>query len=172
MYTLKENEKKTPAIFYTADALFHGEVITTKVVRVNIWLRSDSAPKYAQILNTQMISLTGNGHSAKFDELFLPVNRIIAYHPAPGVESELDYSENEPNRRMAPLQVYGPSFLTFKGEGRISTQTEFGATLEVGRTAWLSFYNVSISTPNMPKMQLNVPMLLMRPDYFAFNPAY
>lgn len=169
MYTLKENEKTTPTMFYTSEALFHGEVVTTKIIRINIWLRSDSAPKYAQILNAQMISLTGNGYSMKFDEVFVPVDQIVAYHAAPGVEIELDYNEGEPNRRMAPLRVIGPAFLTFTGQTRISTQTEFGATLEVGRTSWLSLYDIAISTPNMPKMRLQTPMLLLRPEKFSFT---
>ncbi len=169
MYTLKENEKTTPAMFYTSDALFHGEVVTTKIIRVNIWLRSDNAPKYAQLLNTQMISLTGNGYSAKFDELFIPIDQVVAYHAAPDIEIELDYNENEPNRRMAPLKVIGPSFLTFVGETRVSTQTEFSATLEVSRSSWISLYDTAISTPNMPKMHIQAPMLLLRPEKFSFN---
>jgi len=168
MYTVKENEKTTPAMFYTRDALFHGEVVTTKIIRVNIWLRSDSAPKYAQLLNAQMISLSGNGYTGKFDEIFVPIDQVVAYHAAPDVEIELDYIENEPNRRMAPLKVIGPSFLTFTGETRISTQTEFSSTLEVGRSSWLSLYDSTISTPNMPKMRVQAPMLLLRPEAFSF----
>lgn len=170
MYTLKDNEKLTPVMFYTEDALIHGKVVTTKIVRINIWLRSDSAPKYAHILDAQVISLTGNGKSMKFDEIFVPVEQTIAYHAAPSVEIELDYMENEPNRHMVPIKAVSKSFLTLSGENRISTQTEFGTTLEVGRTSWLSLYNVAISTPNMPQMRLEVPMLLMRPEAFIFAP--
>lgn len=169
MYTLKENEKTTPSMFYTRDALFHGDVVTTKIIRINIWLRSDSAPKYAQLLNAQMISLSGNGYTGKFDEIFVPVDQIVAYHAAPGIEIELDYNANEPNRRMAPLKAIGPSFLTFTGETRISTQTEFGASLEVARSAWLSLYDSTVSTPNVPKMRVQAPMLLLRPEAFSFN---
>jgi hypothetical protein len=169
MYTLKEIEKKTPAMFYTADTLFHGEVVTAKIVRVNIWLRTDNAPKYIHILNAQMISLAGNGHAVKLDELFLPTDQVIAYHPAPGVEGDLDYNENEPNRKMLPIQVFGPSFLTFHAENRISTQTDFGNTLESGRSNWISLYNITVSSPNLPKMSLQVPMLLLRPQWFSFG---
>lgn len=170
MYELKSNEKITPAMFYTANALFHGEVVTTTVVRVNIWLRSDSAPKYIHMLNAQMLSLSGNGQTMKLNEVFLPTATVIAYHAAPSVEIELDYMENEPNRRMVPVKVIGPSFLTISGENRISTQTDFGTTLEVGRTNWLSLYNIAVSSPNIPKMRLEAPMLLMRPESFNFAP--
>lgn len=169
MYTLKENETKTPAIFYTSDTLYLGEVVTTKIVRVNIWLRTESAPKYAQLQNAQMISMSSAAQSIKLDEVFVPVDRIVAYHVMPEIEVEMDYIENEPNRRMLPVQAFGPSFLTFKGENRVSTQTDFSVTLEVGRTQWLSLYNMSISTPHLPKMHLQAPMLLLRPEFFAFS---
>ena len=169
MYILKENEKKTPAIFYISDTLFLGEVITTKIVRVNIWLRTESAPKYVRLQNVQMISLSSAAQSIKLDEAYVPVDQIIAYHVTPEVEVQIDYNENEPNRRMLPMQAFGPSFLTFKGENRISSQTDFGVTLEVGRTQWLSLYNTSISTPYLPKMHLQTPMLLLRPEFFTFS---
>lgn len=170
MYELKDNEKITPAMFYTSDALIHGKVVTTKIVRVNIWLRSDSAPKYVHLLDAQMIDLTGKGKSMRFNELFIPVAEIVAYHPAPDVEIELDYLADEPNRRMLSTKAIGKFFLTFSGESRISTQTEFGTTLEVGRSSWLSLYNASISSPNMPQMRLEIPMMLLRPECFIFSP--
>jgi len=170
MYELKENEKTTPAIFYTSDSLFHGEVITTNIVRVNIWLRSDSAPKYVHLLNAQQMSLTGGGQSVKYNEVFVATKQIIAYHVAQNVDIELDYLENEPSRQMVPTIIVGPSFLTIQGESRISTQTDFGNTLEVGRTSWLSIYSASVSTPNMPKMKIQAEMLLLRPEAFSFSP--
>lgn len=170
MYELKDNEVATPAMFYTANALFHGEVITTKVVRVNIWLRSDSAPNFIHLLNAEMISLTGSGQTMKLNEAFLPTDSVIAYHTAPGVEIKLDYTGNEPNRRMMPIKLVGSSLLTIVGENRISTQTELGTTLEVGRTSWLSLYNIAVSTPNIPKMRLEAPMILIRPEAFTFAP--
>lgn len=170
MYQLKDNEKVTPAMFYTADALFHGNVVTTEIVRINIWLRSDSAPKYIHLLNAQQIPLTGNHQPLKFDEIFVPTPQVIAYHAAPNVEIELDYMENEPNRRMLSITIISPSLLTIQGESRISTQTDFGASMEVGRSSWLSIYYAAISTPKMPKMQIQAQMLLLRPEAFAFAP--
>lgn len=170
MYELKNNEKVTPAMFYTANALFHGKVISTEIVRINIWLRSDSAPKYVHLLNAQQISLIGGGESAKFEEIFISTSEIIAYHVAPNIEIELDYLENEPNRQMAQTLAITPSFLSIQGESRISTQTEFGTTLEVGRSTWLSLYNVTISTPKVPKMSVQAEMLLLRPEAFSFVP--
>ena len=78
MYTLKDNEKTTPAMFYTHDALFHGDVITAEMARVNIGLRSESAPKYIHMLSAQMISLNGNGRIMPFNEVFIPTAEIIA----------------------------------------------------------------------------------------------
>jgi hypothetical protein len=170
MYSLKNNEILTPAMFYTADSLYHGQVVTTEIVRVNIWLRSDSAPKYVHLLNAQQISLTGVGQSLKFNEVFVPTSKIIAYHVAPNVEIELDYLENEPNRHMVPTIVVSPSLLTIQGDSRISTQTDFGTTLEVGRSTWLSLYKATISTPKVPKMSVQTEMVLIRPNDFAFAP--
>lgn len=170
MYELKDNESLAQAMFYTADALIHGEAVITGAIRVNIWFRTDSVPKYVHILNAQMISLTGNGHTMKFSEIFIPIDLIIAYHAAPSVEIDMDYSEDEPHRRMLPIKALGPSSLIVSGESRISMHTEFGTTLEVSRTSWLSLYNIAISNPNLPKMRLEAPMMLLRPEAFSFAP--
>lgn len=169
MYELKEHEKVTPAMFYTGDALYHGNVVTTKIVRVNIWLQSDSAPKYIHLLDAQQIPFGSNMPSLKYDEIFFPAAQVIAYHVAQNVEIELDYAENEPNRRMVQTRIVSPSLLTLQGESRISTQTDFGTTLEVGRSSWLSLYNATISTPKLPKMRVQAEMLLLRPEFFSFS---
>lgn len=171
MYTLKNNEKQTPVVIYTSNALIHGEVVTTEIVRVNIWLRTDNAPNYAHLLNAQIISLAGTTgvKTLKFDDIYVPTNEIIAYHVAPGVEIDLDYMENEVNRRMVPVQAISPELFTLKAEMRISTQTEMGVTLEVGKTRWLSLYNISISNPHLPTMVIQTPMMLIRPEKFSFG---
>ncbi len=170
MYELKDNEKVTPTIFYTSDNIIRGDLISMEIVRVNIWLRANSAPKYVHLLNAQMISLTGNGKIIKADEIFVPVHTIIAYHTAPNQAFELDYQENEANRQMVAVKAVAQSMLNISGKNRISTQTELGTTLEVGRTKWYSLYDVTIATPNIPNMHLTAPMILLRPEHFAFIP--
>ena len=42
MYTPGSDEKLTPVMIYTSDALVRGEVVTKQnVLRVNIWLRTE-----------------------------------------------------------------------------------------------------------------------------------
>ena len=47
-------------MLYTQDTLVRGDVVTTpNVHRVNIWLRTDGAPKYMHILKPQVIVFGG-----------------------------------------------------------------------------------------------------------------
>ena len=60
MYVLRPDEKTTPVMIYTRDSLVRGEVVTKQsVLRVNIWLRTDGAPKYMHVLKPQVIVFDG-----------------------------------------------------------------------------------------------------------------
>jgi hypothetical protein len=168
MYTLQENEKTTPVVAYTENSFIYGDLVTTKVVRVNIWLRTDSAPKYLHLLHAQVSRMSGSVKTLKFEEIFFPVNDLIGFHLAPGVESPLDYEEGEANRRMLPVQALVGAF-TIRASARISTQTEFKTALEVSRSSWFSLYDATISSPYLPQMKMQVPMLIVRPEHAAFS---
>ncbi|OQX65077.1 MAG: hypothetical protein B5M51_01830 [Anaerolinea sp. 4484_236] len=169
MYVLKPNEKVTPVMAYTQNALIHGKVVTKEVVRINIWLRTEGAPNYLHLLDAQMIYLGGSAvKSFKYVEMFFPKERVIGFHPAPGVESELDYSEDEQNRQMTSVSVLLGSFLC-KSKIRISSQTSFAASLEVARTDWLTIYDAKITNSYLPKMDVKVPLLLIRPNQAVFG---
>ncbi len=168
MQDISENQKITPVMVYTEDALYHGKIITKKIVRTNIFLRTEGAPTYLQLYEAQMIRPGTTIKTKKFDELFVPVNAIICFHAAPNTETELDYDSYEENRRMMPVTVALGSFL-FNCTIRISTQTELSASLEVSRMNWLSLYEASISNPYLPKMNVQVPMLIARPEKATFG---
>ena len=170
MYVLKPNEKTTPVMVYTRDALIHGKVVTKEAVRVNIWLRTEGAPNYLHLLEAQMIHFGGSAaKSFKYVEMFFPKEQVIGFHPAPGVESELDYGEDElANRQMTEVNVLLGSFAC-KSKIRVSSQTSFGNSLEVARTEWMSIYDAEITNPYLPKMDVQVPLLLIRPDQAVFG---
>ena len=148
MYILRPDEKTTPATLYTQDTLVRGDVITTQnVLRVNIWPRTDGAPKYMHILKPHVIVFGGSPVKAlSFAEIYFPSSQLIAFHTMPPTNEPLDYEENEANRMMQDVEVLAGTFV-MKGKIRISTQTELAASLEMARVAWMSLYEVTISNP-------------------------
>jgi hypothetical protein len=170
MYILRPDEKTTPATLYTQDTLVRGDVITThNVQRVNIWPRTDGAPKYMHILKPQVIVFGGSPVKAlSFEEIYFPSSQLIAFHTMPPTDEPLDYEENEANRMMQDVEVLAGTFV-MKGKIRISTQTELAASLEMARVAWMSLYEVTITNPYLPQMPaLQVPMALVNPSHVAF----
>ena len=168
MYILKNNEKATPVMVYTESTLIHGQVVTTEFLRVNIWLRTEGAPKYIHMLNAQMIYPGAAVKTVKFDEIFIPTGEIIGFHVAPGVEVELDYDPGEANRMVIAVSAIAGSFV-IKSQMRISSQTELRTSLEVARTNWLSLYEAQITNPFLPQMNVQVPMLLVQPEKVPFG---
>jgi len=173
MYILRPDEKTTPVMLYTHDTLVRGDAVTTRnVLRVNIWLRTDGAPKYIHILKPQVIVFGGSPVKAlSYSEIYFPTSRLIAFHTIPPTDEPLDYETTEANRMMQDVEVLVGTFV-MKGQIRISTQTEVRASLEVARVAWMSLYEVSIANPHLPQMPaLLVPMALVNPSHVAFAMA-
>jgi len=168
VYELKENEKTTPVVVYAENMLVYGKIVTKEIVRVSILLRTDSAPNYLHLVNTQIIQTDSKGKRMSFDEIFFPTKLAIGFHVAPNEEVNLDYDAKEVNRRMAPVRAIMNSFL-IDGKLRISSQTEMSASLEVLRTAWLSLYDATITNTYLPAMKIETPMLLVRPEKIAFG---
>lgn len=171
MYILRPDERTTPVMLYTRDALVRGEVVTKQsIVRVNIWLRTDGVPKFMHLLKPQILVLGGSPvKTLSYPEIFFPTTDLIAFHILPPAEEPLDYDPDEPNRTMESVEMLVGTFL-MKGQIRISAQTEVGVSLEVARVAWMSLYEAVITNPYLPQMPpMLIPMVLLNPSHVAFG---
>jgi len=171
MYTPASDVKITPVMLYTQNAFIRGDVVTKQnVLRVNIWLRTDGAPKYLHILKPQVLVFGGNPAKAlSYSEIYFPAAQLIGFHTLPPTDEPVDFDSNEANRMMQPVDVLVGSFV-MKGKIRISTHTDVGASLEMARVAWMSLYEVEITNPQLPQMPvLHVAMVLVNPAHVAFG---
>lgn len=173
MYVLRPDEKTTPVMLYTQHSVVRGEVVTKQnVPRVNIWLRTDGAPRYLHVLKPQVLVFGGSpAKPLSYTEIYFPTSEVIAFHTLPPADEPLDYDPEEANRTMETVDLLVGTFL-MKGKIRISTQTEVSTSLEVARVSWLSVYDVWISNPYLPQMPaLQAPMVLVNPSHIAFGIA-
>jgi hypothetical protein len=171
MYTLRPDERTTPVMLYTKESVVRGEVVTKESVhRINIWLRTDGAPKYMHLLRPQVLVFGGSPvKPLSYSEIYFPTTELIAFHILPPAAEPLDYETSEANRMMQPVDVVVGTFL-MKGNIRISTQTEVGVSLEVARVSWMSLYDAVITNPYLPQMPpMHIPMLLVNPLHVAFG---
>ena len=171
MYILRPDEMTSLVMLYTMHSVVRGDaVVRQNVPRVNIWLRTDGAPRYIHVLNSQVLLFGGSPVKAlSYSELYFPTSQVIAVHTLPPTEEPLDYDPNEADRRMEPLDLLVGTFV-MKGHIRISTHSEVDHTLESARVSWMSVYDVSITNPYLPQMPaLQVPMLLVNPNYVSFG---
>jgi hypothetical protein len=161
MYTLSPDEKKTPVMVYGRDKLIRGEVVTKEGAQVSGWLRTQGAPTYMHILKANVISLGGGAPKVhNLAEIYFPTAECLAFHIIPPAKDPLDYEPDEKNRLMVPMTVLVGSFI-FQGKMRVSAMTDMSTTMEGNRMAWLSFYEISVSNPALPQMQLTVSMCLL-----------
>ncbi len=170
MYVLRPDEKKTPIMLYTQDTLVRGEAVSKQsVLRVNIWLRTDGAPKYMHVLKPQVIVFGGTPvKPLTFTEIYFPTSQLIGFHTLPPTDEALDYDPHEANRVMQDIQVLMGTFVV-KGKMRISAQTEITTSLEVARNNWMSIYDAEIANPYLPQMPpMMVPMMLVNPERVAY----
>src|SRR5512138_3883824 len=170
MYTLKPDERTTPVMLYTQQSVVRGEVVAKQSVhRVNIWLRTDGAPRYLHILKPQVLIFGGGPVKAlSYSEVYFPLSEAIAFHTLPPTDEQLDYDPNEANRTMAPVDLLVGTFV-MKGKVRISTQTELYTSLEMARVPWMSIYDVSVTNPYLPQMAVvQIPMILVSPNHVSF----
>ena len=113
MYILRPDEKTTSVMLYTQDTLVRGDVVTTpNVHRVNIWLRTDGAPKYMHILKPQVIVFGGGTvKPLSYSELYFPTSQIIAFHTLPPTDEPLDFDFEETDRMMHTLDLLVGTFV-------------------------------------------------------------
>jgi len=171
MYILRPDEVTSLVMLYTMHSVVRGEAVVRKnVPRVNIWLRTDGAPRYIHILKAQVLVFGGSPVKASsYAELYFPTSEVIAFHTLPPTDEPLDYDPSEADRRMEPVDLLVGTFV-MKGQIRISTHTEVDHTLESARVSWMSIYDVSITNPYLPQMPaLEVPMLLANPSHVSFG---
>lgn len=171
MYILRPDERTSLVMLYTMHSVVRGEaVVKQNVPRVNIWLRTDGAPRYIHILKPQVLVFGGSPVKAlTYSELYFPTSQVIAFHTLPPIDEPLDYDPNEADRKMEPVDLLVGTFV-MKGQIRISTHTEVDNTLESARVSWMSVYDVSITNPYLPQMPaLQVPMVLANPSHVSFG---
>lgn len=170
MYILRPDEKTTPVMVYSRDAVVRGDAVAKEnVLRVNIWLRTDGVPEYIHVLKPQVIVFGGTPvKPLTFSETYFPTSQLIGFHTLPPSDEPLDYDPDEANRMMQNVEVLMGTF-TVKAKIRISTQTELAANLEVAGHTWMSLYDVEIANPYIPQMQpMHRPMMLIKPSQVAF----
>ncbi|HEY3476964.1 MAG TPA: hypothetical protein VGK56_20265 [Anaerolineales bacterium] len=171
MYILRPDERTNLVMLYTQHNVVRGEaVVKQNVPRVNIWLRTDGAPRYIHVLKPQVLVFGGSpAKSLSYPELYFPTSEVIAFHTLPPIEEPLDYDPAEADRRMEAVDLLVGTFV-MSGKIRISTHTEVDTTLESARVSWMSVYDVSITNPYLPQMTaLQVPMVLVNPAHVAFG---
>ena len=157
-------------MLYTQQSVVRGELVTKQsVMRVNIWLRTDGAPRYLHILKPQILVFGGGPvKPLSYSEIYFPVMEAIAFHTLPPMDEPLDYDPKEANRIMEPTEILVGTFV-MKGKIRISTQTEMSASLEMARVSWMSIYDISVSNPHLTQMAtLQAPMALVNPNRVAY----
>jgi hypothetical protein len=164
MRSLNPDEKSSTVILYTASMLIRGDIILRDSMRVSIWPRTQGVPNFIHLFNVQIIQIAGSApKNYARDEAFVPTPEIIGFHLAPPAHDPLDYDENEANRRMQPISIMAGTF-EMKAKLRVSTATDFAASLDVMNTSWISVYDAEITNPFVPQLHLSVPMLLLRPN--------
>lgn len=171
MYILRPDERTSPVMLYTLHNVVRGEaVVKQNVTRVNIWLRTDGAPRYIHILKPQVLVFGGSPvKTLSYSELYFPTSEIIAFHTLPPTEEPLDYDPTEADRRMESVDLLVGTFV-MNGKIRTSTHTEVDTTLESAVVSWMSVYDVSITNPYLTQMPtLQVPMVLVNPSDVAFG---
>jgi hypothetical protein len=170
MYNLTSDEKTTSVMVYSRNKLIHGNLVTKKEVRVNIWLRMQDMKGYLHLLETEVLLFGGaSPHSLKFNEYFFPVDRIIGYHLASPAEEPLDYDPQVVNRSMLDVELLMGVF-TLKAKVLMSVQIDFGAMIERAQSTWFSVYDAAINNPFLTQMPtIHTPMLLVNPAEVSFG---
>lgn len=169
MRGLLPDEKVSMVMLYTANMLIRGEIILRENMRVSIWPRTQGVPNFIHLFNVNIIQIAGSlPKSYARNESFVPTPNVIGFHLAPPAQDPLDYDQSEANRKMELVHVLAGSF-EIKAKLRISTATDFAASLDVMNSPWISLYEADISNPYFPQLRVNVPMLLVRPNHILIN---
>jgi hypothetical protein len=164
-------DKTIPVMLYTHNAMILGEVSVVSQIRVNTWLKTNSAPDIVQVSNAKVIFTSGAAPSRPqlFPETHIPISEILAMHILPPTSEPLDYDPSEPNRHMLPVSIL---FNAFKAEGFIwiSTKVDLKKFIELNRESYTSIYDVQITSPLFPTLPtIKVPMMICRQPRTIFS---
>lgn len=169
MKPLASDEKIATVMAYTHHMFVRGEIVIKENLRASIWLRTQSTLNYIHLLKPNVLMFTGaQPKSLSFNEMFLPVKEVIAFHVAPPAEDPAGFDTSELNRVMQFVDLLLGTFV-MKGKIRISTQSDLGTNLEVSHGTWMSVYDADVTNMYLPQFNMRVPMLLVNPSYASFG---
>src|ERR687889_2090748 len=102
MYILRPDERTSLVMLYAMHSVVRGEaVVKQNVPRVNIWLRTDGAPRYIHVLKPQVLVFGGSPVKAlSYSEIYFPTSQVIAFHSLPPTDGPLYYDSSEGDRTM------------------------------------------------------------------------
>ncbi len=165
-------EKSAAVMAYTHNKLCWGEIVIKEQVRASTWLRTNLAPEVLRIYNAKILITTAPMESSKpmtFAEIYVPADKIIAFHLIPPAKDPLDYDPSEPNRQMATISVIVGAFKV-DGFMRMSTQSNLAKYLEITRENFTAIYDAEIGSPILPALGIfRVPYLLVRQNAVIFT---
>ncbi len=167
---LGDNDKLTPAMFYTASSMVWGKVLSKKPIRVSTWLLTDMAPNYLTIYDAQVMLVGGvKPKSIKFPVLYLQIHNINAYHLIPPVSEPVDYDPNEPNRKMVPTTAIIEPF-RFDGLTRMASFSTADNYLAAAKAEFITIYDARMTCPLVPSIKgAQTPMVLLRQHRVMFS---
>ena len=168
-YTLGPEEKAVQVMAYTTNALYWGEIVVKNMIRVNTWLRTNTAPEWIRLYNAHSI-LTSNTQPKqnRYRELEVATSQINAFHIIPPGKEPPDYDPSEPNRHMQPVTILTSNF-SIQGHLRLANTSNVGKFLEVAREVFTSIYDAQISSLTIPTFgKITVPFVLVRQQAGAF----
>jgi hypothetical protein len=141
------DEKTTPVMFYTATAIYWGDLIAKQPIRISTWLQYTEVPDTLCIKNAKILMTTAPVNPPKpivVPELNLNTGTILAYHLLPPTKDQPDYDASEPNRSMDPISVIVGTF-RMDGLIRMSNRSTLRRHLELSHNSFTSIYDVDIS---------------------------
>ena len=155
---------------YSRSKLIHGNLVTKKDARVNIWLRMQEMNGIVRLLNTEVLFFSGTSTKAvRYSEYFFPIERIFGFHPAMPTSEPLDYDPSVENRSTIEVNLIMGIFI-IKGKVRISAQTDLGSMIERAHNTRFSVYDAAIGNPFLPQLPtIHTDMLLVNPTQVSFG---
>jgi len=166
---LADDDKLTATMFYTANSMIWGNVLSKKPIRVSTWLLTDMAPNYLTIFDAQVLIIGGSKPaSLKFPILHLQIHNINAYHLIPPASEPPDYDPNEPNRKMVPTTAIIEPF-RFDGFTRMASFSTSDNYLAAAKAEFITIYDARMTCPLVPSIKgVQTPMLLLRQHRVMF----
>ena len=160
---ITDDDKLTPAMFYTSNSMIWGKVLSKKPIRVSTWLLTDMAPNYLTIYDAQVLLVGGQKPvSLKFPALYLQTHNINAYHLIPPASEPPDYDPDEPNRKMVPTTALVGAF-RFDGFTRMASFSTAENYLAAAKAEFVTIYDARMTCPLVPSIKgVQTPMVLLR----------